>query len=72
MKVLGYMARNQHGQTEHGLKHPRKDLMARTGSRHAEKMYVDCKDMTARHVGYVIGGNWWTVYAVCEWQGGDR
>ena len=70
MKVLGFMARNQHGRTEHGLKHPRKDLMERGGVHHAEKMYVDRKDGSAKHVGYVIGGDWWTVYAVCEWKGG--
>ena len=53
-----YMAVDQYGQTFHGLKHPRKELMERIGVKHASKMYVDGKDGVTYHTGYVIGGHW--------------
>ena len=59
-----YMAIDQYGQTFHGLKHPRKDLCERLGRRHVSKMFVDRKDGSSVHVGYVIGGLWLTVYKV--------
>lgn len=59
-----YMAIDQYGQTFHGLKHPRKDLLERLGRKHASKMYVDGQDGKARHIGYVIGQQWLTVYQV--------
>ena len=65
---LGYMARDQYGNTYHNLKHPRKDLLERLGYSHAEKMYVDTKSGEVKQVGYVIGGLWLNIYAVCEWQ----
>ena len=67
--VIGYMARDQYGNTEHGLQHPRKDPLERAGVRHAEKMFVDGKDGQPKHIGYVISGHWWTVYKVASWVG---
>ena len=64
-----YMAVDQYGQTFHGLDHPRKDLLERLGYKYAQKMYQDTKDGNAKHTGYVIGGHWFTVYAVAPWQG---
>ena len=63
-----YMAVDQYGQTYHGLKHPRKDLLARLGRRHAEKMYCDTTNGKTRHKGYVIAGLWLSVYRVSPWQ----
>ena len=59
-----YMAIDQYGNTWHGLTHPRKDLCARLGVQHAEKMYAELKDGGERHVGYVIAGHWLDVYEV--------
>ena len=59
-----YMAINQYGQTEHGLKHPRKELMERCGVKSASKMYVDSADGKPYHVGYVVAGNWYTLFEV--------
>lgn len=64
----GLMAIDQYGHTYHGLSHPRKDLCARIGSSHAEKMYID-STAGAKHIGYVIGGLWLTIYQVSEWTG---
>ena len=63
-----YMAVDQHGQTFHGLTNPRKDLLARLGSTHADKMYIDRPDGTSKHVGYVIAGLWLTVYEIKPWK----
>lgn len=60
------------GTTLHNIneKAPRKDLMNRLGSRHAEKIYVDRKSSAIpMHVGYIIGGEWWTLYNVEPWEG---
>lgn len=61
-----YMAIDQYGQTYHGLKNPRKDLLARLYRSHADKMY---QDPDGRHVGYVIGGLWLTLYKVTPFEG---
>jgi hypothetical protein len=63
-----YMAIDQYGHTEHGLTHPRKDLMDRTGYRSASKMYQDCKDGSSKHTGYVVGYQWFTVYEVTPFK----
>ena len=67
MKAVGIMGIDQYGHTYHGLENPRKDLMARIGSTHAEKMYRENGDGTGRHVGYVIGGLWVELYRVAPW-----
>ena len=59
-----YMAIDQYGRTFHGLEHPRKDLMERLSNKHCSKMFVDKKDGSTKHVGYVIGGHWLTVYKI--------
>ena len=74
MTHLGYMARDQYGQTVHlpGAKHPRKALLAKVGARRAERMYVDGPDGKPKHNGYIVGGlkgRWFTLYAVQEWTG---
>jgi hypothetical protein len=38
-----------------------KELRAKSGGGRISKMYVDAKDGSAsRHVGYVVGGRWFT------------
>lgn len=43
-------------------KHPRKELLDALGYRHAEKVYVDTLAGTTRHVGYVVGGRWFSFF----------
>lgn len=62
-----YMAIDQYGQTYHGLKHPRHDLMEKLACSHAEKMYCDGPDGPI-HIGYIIGGLWLTLYTVTPWE----
>lgn len=59
-----YMAIDQYNQTYHELRHPRKDLLERLGRSKASKMYIDRKDGSSVHVGYVIAGQWLTIYEV--------
>lgn len=60
-----FMAVDQHGQTFHNLgQHPRKELLARLDRTKAEKMYIDQRNGTAFHVGYVIAKHWLTLYEV--------
>ena len=47
-------------------KHPRKELLAKLGAKHAEKIYVDKTDGRTVHVGYVIGGSWWSLFIPFE------
>ena len=68
------MGRDQQGTTYHDLgRYPRKALLARLGYKKADKMYRDVKAGAtniagARHVGYVIGNLWITLYTVTDWK----
>ena len=64
------MARDQHGDYEHGLdaKHPRADLLKRLGSKLAQRMFID-REGKPRHIGYIINGRWFTFYRVTTWGG---
>lgn len=44
--------------------HPRKELLDLLGYKHAEKVYVNQPNGEATHIGYVIGGIWYTLYAI--------
>lgn len=67
---LGYMAQDQYGKFYHlDTNHPRKELLEMFGRKHADKMYVDTKDGKSKHVGYIIGGLWLSVYEVHEFTG---
>jgi hypothetical protein len=67
------MAVGNRGTTHHltdGKKHPRGQLLAKCGRRHADKMYVDnASTGEARHIGYIVAGEWFTVYEVHSWEG---
>ncbi len=69
VNTVGFMAISQHGETIH-LKtaFPRKELMEHYGMRSARKMYQDAKGGLTRHVGYIIAGNWLSVYRVGRWK----
>jgi hypothetical protein len=59
------MGIDQYGQHYDDLgKYPRKALIEKIGYRKAEKMYIDKKDGTTVHIGYIIGGLWITLYRV--------
>lgn len=64
------MAIDQYGQTYHNLgAHPRKALLERLGYKKAQRMWIDTKSGEPRHIGYIIGGYWLTLYKVTQWQG---
>jgi len=68
--IIGIMGVDQYGAYYGNLgKHPRKELMERIGSRHANKIYVDTKSGMTKHIGYVIDGRWIQLYKVSEWIG---
>jgi hypothetical protein len=70
-KLLGYIGLDQYGNRYKMDCYPRKELLAQLGSSHASKMFVDTKDGKSKHVGYIIGGHWISVYEVHEWVGGN-
>ena len=62
------MGVDQYNNTYHNLTHPRKDLLNRLGATHAERMYVDKKDGTTVHVGYIIRHHWICLYEVTPFE----
>lgn len=67
MAKLGYLGIDQYHQHYKIKEHPRKELLEQLGRKHADKMYVDTKDGSQKHKGYVIGGLWITLYEVHSW-----
>jgi hypothetical protein len=70
--LLGFLAIDQYGNTVKltGVtKHPRKALMEKVGAQSARKMYCDTADGTPRHIGYILGRSWYTLYEVHAWAG---
>jgi hypothetical protein len=69
--LLGYMARSNFGTTYHltDPKAPRKQLLAKCGRQHARKVFVDTTTGETKHIGYIVGGVWFTLYEVHEWTG---
>lgn len=65
---MKYIAIDQYGQHYFIKKFPRKELVEQLCNSHVSKMYRDTKE-GAKHVGYVIGNNWLSVYKVSEWKG---
>lgn len=63
-----FMGIDQHGNTYHGLHNPRTDLVRKLGYKHVSKMYVDTKSGETKHVGYVVGPYWVSIYEVCAWK----
>ena len=65
---LGYIGIDQQGNHYKIDKHPRKELVEQTGYKHVQKMYVDTKSGEVKHVGYVVGPLWVSVYQVHEFK----
>lgn len=69
---LGYLAVSQYG-TKYMLTDlvisPRQQLLDKCHRQHADKMYVDKKDGTTKHIGYIVAGEWFTIYEVHAWEG---
>jgi hypothetical protein len=60
---------DQYGTTYHNLgQFPRKELLIRLGRRHASKIYVDKKNGTTVHIGYIIGSLWITLYTIKQFE----
>ena len=67
--ILGIMARDQYGEVIHlPSKHPRKHLLSKLGRQHVAKMYVDTKDGSTKHIGYIVSKRWFTLYNISEWN----
>ena len=66
--LLGYLGIDQYGERYKIDKHPRKELLEKFATTHAEKMYVDTLSGIARHIGYIIRKHWITVYEVHSWK----
>lgn len=63
------MAIDQYGQHYWNLgAHPRKELLGRLDKKHASKMYID-RNGVSKHIGYIIGKHWLTIFNVSEWVG---
>ena len=65
---LGYLGIDQYGDKYTIKEHPRKELLEKLCTTHADKMYVDLKGGGSRHTGYVIAGRWISVYEVHSWK----
>ena len=69
---LGYIAIDQYGSSIKLTdvdKSPRQQLMKKTGATTATKIFIDCKDGTSKHIGYIIRGMSYTVCEIHEWVG---
>lgn len=68
--MIGYFAVNQYGEKLIiDSKHPRQWLLKRAGLKNARKMYSDLKSGGVRHIGWIVGTEWWTVYRVDHLNG---
>ena len=65
---LGYLGIDQYGKRYKMDKYPRKELLEQTGYSNASKMYMERKDGSSYHDGYVIGPHWITVHEVHSWD----
>jgi hypothetical protein len=48
--------------------HPRKELKTLFSGR-VSKMYVDLKSGETKHIGYIVGGSWLTLYKTIRFEG---
>jgi hypothetical protein len=71
-KLVGYMGRDQWGNTFHiGNNPPRKWLCDHLCRQHVEKMFIDKTDGTVAHIGYIIAGHWIRLYEVKAFERND-
>lgn len=73
MTKLGYLALNK--QTGEKLvlsklnQSPRAQLLDKLSRKHADKMYVDREDGSAKHIGWIVARGWWRIYTISDWEG---
>ena len=48
------------------------DITQKCGRQSARKCFVDAKAGEAKHIGYIIGGEWFRLYEVHDRPGGPR
>lgn len=71
--MLGYIAIDQYGTTyQIGNNPPRKWLLNFFGATKADKMFVEKKDGTTKHIGYVIQKLWISVFKICDWKENEK
>ena len=68
MTQLGYLGIDQYGTHYKLEKHPRKELVEKTGYKHVSKMHCDTKEGDSKEVGYIVGPLWINVYRVMNWK----
>ena len=61
---MEFIGLDQYGQTYKIHKHPRKELSEQLCRQHIQKMYVDKKDGSVEHIGYIIAGLWIRVFGL--------
>lgn len=69
---IGYLAAGHRGtmlKLTEAEKHPRKQLLDKLGCLHAEKMFVDTPRGT-KHIGYIVGTEWFSIFEIHPWTGG--
>lgn len=61
-----YIAIDQYGDIVKlfSAKYPRKALLEKLGYKSASKIYQDKKNGTVAHVGYIVGGMWYSLYEI--------
>lgn len=67
---IGYMAVGSRGTTHHltsTSRHPRGQLLQKCFMKHCDRMFSEDENGKAKHVGYVIGGEWFRIYEVHTW-----
>lgn len=63
------LARDQYGnEILLTSEHPRKELMDKLDSSHADRLYRNKVDGRTVHVGYVIRHHWYTFYTLTPWE----
>jgi len=68
MTKYKYIAVNQYGHVVFIKEFPRKELLEFHRCKHIDKLYRDTKDGTPKHVGYVVGGHWYSIFKLSEWK----
>ena len=74
-KKLGYLAIEERSGFKISLnktEHPRKHLLDRLGKKSCRKMYCDTENGESRHIGYVVGPEWYRIMEVHSWEGGAK
>lgn len=71
---LGFLGVDQYGHTyfltaRTAGNTARQKLLSMLGATKAIRMFVDGADGETKHIGYIVGRLWITLYTVSEWKG---